>query len=88
MRREPYAVSTGALRNMPLVRARVREGTAEVAAAQMDILAGNLVGRKFQFDADRLCQPAHQIRTTQNKRRNVRDKQARSSLCVLRNTSC
>ena len=51
MRREPCAVSTGVLRNMPMVRARVREGTAEVAA-QMDILAGNLVGRKFQFDAD------------------------------------
>jgi len=50
-------VNAGALRNMSMVRARVREGTAEVAA-QMDILAGNLVGRKFQFDADRFCQPA------------------------------
>jgi len=50
-------VNEGALRNVPMVRARVREGTAEVAA-QMDILAGNLVGRKFQFDADRFCQPA------------------------------
>ena len=87
MRREPRAVSTGALRNMPMVRARVREGTAEVAA-QMDILAGNLVGRKFQFDADRVCQPAHQIRTMQNKRRNMRDEHARSSLCVPRYTLC
>jgi hypothetical protein len=80
-------VSTDALRNMPLIRARVREGTAEVAA-QMNLLAGNLVGRKFQFDADRLCQPAHQIRTMQNKRRNVRDEHARSSLCVPRYTLC
>ncbi len=44
-------VSTDALRNMSLIRARVREGTAKVAA-QMDLLAGNLVGRKFQFDVD------------------------------------
>jgi hypothetical protein len=87
MRREPCAVSMSALWNMPMVRARVREGTAEVAA-QMDMLAGTLVGRKFQSDADRLCQPAHQIRTMQNKRRNVRDEHARSSLCVSRYTSC
>ena len=51
MRREPRAVSTGALRNMPMVRARVREGMAEVAA-QMDILASDLVGHRFHFDAD------------------------------------
>jgi hypothetical protein len=36
MRREPCAVSTGTLRNMPLVRARVREGIAEVVG-QMDV---------------------------------------------------
>lgn len=41
-------VSTDALRNMPLVRARVREGMAEVAA-RMDVLAGDRVSRKFRF---------------------------------------
>ncbi|MGB9485223.1 MAG: hypothetical protein WCD04_03800 [Terriglobia bacterium] len=34
---------------MPLVRARVREGMAEVAA-QMDVLAGDRISRKFRFD--------------------------------------
>jgi hypothetical protein len=42
-------VSTDALRNMPLVRAWVREGMAEVAA-QMDVLAGDRISRKFRFD--------------------------------------
>ena len=42
-------VSTDALRNMPLVRAFVREGMADVAA-QMDVLAGDRVSRKFRFD--------------------------------------
>jgi len=42
-------VSTDALRNMPLVRAWVREGMAEVAA-QMYVLAGDRVSRKFRFD--------------------------------------
>jgi hypothetical protein len=41
-------VSTDALRNMPLIRARVREGMAEVAA-QMDVLAGDRISRKFRF---------------------------------------
>jgi hypothetical protein len=41
-------VSTDALRNMPLVRARVREGMADLAA-QMDVLAGDRVSRKFRF---------------------------------------
>ena len=41
-------VSTDALRNMPLVRARVREGMAEVAA-RLDVLAGDRVSRKFRF---------------------------------------
>ncbi len=44
-------VSTDSLRNMPLVRARVREGMA-VVAAQMDALAGDRVGRKFRFDEE------------------------------------
>jgi hypothetical protein len=51
MRREPCAVSTGALRNMPLVRARVREGMAQ-PATQMDALAGDRVSRKFRFDEE------------------------------------
>jgi len=42
-------VSTDALRNMPLVRARVREGMADLAA-QMDVLAGDRISRKFRFD--------------------------------------
>jgi hypothetical protein len=41
-------VSTDALRNMPLVRAWVRDGMAEVAA-QMDVLAGDRISRKFRF---------------------------------------
>ena len=51
MRREPCAVSTGALRNMPLVRARVREGMAELAT-QMGALAGDRVSRRFRFDGE------------------------------------
>jgi hypothetical protein len=42
-------VSTDALRNMPLVRAWVREGMADVAA-QMDLLVSDRVSRKFRFD--------------------------------------
>jgi hypothetical protein len=42
-------VSTDALRNMPLVRSFVREGMANIAA-QMDVLAGDRVSRKFRFD--------------------------------------
>ena len=42
-------VSTDALRNMPLVRSWVREGMANIAA-QMDVLAGDRVSRKFRFD--------------------------------------
>ena len=42
-------VSTDALRNMPLIRARVREGMAELAT-QVDALAGDRVSRKFRFD--------------------------------------
>jgi serine phosphatase RsbU (regulator of sigma subunit) len=42
-------VSTDALRNMPLVRAHVREGMADLAA-QMDVLAGDRISRKFRFD--------------------------------------
>jgi hypothetical protein len=42
-------VNTDALRNMPLIRARVREGMADLAA-QMDALAGDRVSRKFRFD--------------------------------------
>jgi len=41
-------VSTDALRNMPLIRAHVREGMADLAA-QMDVLAGDRVSRKFRF---------------------------------------
>jgi hypothetical protein len=41
-------VSTDALRNMPLIRARVREGMAELAV-QMDVLAGDRISRKFRF---------------------------------------
>jgi len=44
-------VRTDALRTMPLVRARGREGMAEFAA-QMDVLVGDRVSRKFRFDAD------------------------------------
>lgn len=44
-------VSTDALRNVPLVRARVRKGMAEVAA-QMDALVGDRVSRKFRFDEE------------------------------------
>jgi hypothetical protein len=44
-------VSTDALRNMPLIRSRVREGMAELAA-QMDTLAGDRVSRKFRFDKE------------------------------------
>ena len=42
-------VSTDALRNMPLVRAWVRDGMAQVAA-QMDVLVSDRVSRKFRFD--------------------------------------
>ena len=42
-------VSTDALRNMPLIRAKVREGMADLAA-QMDVLAGDRITRKFRFD--------------------------------------
>jgi hypothetical protein len=35
---------------MPLIRAQVREGMAELAT-QMDVLAGDRVSRKFRFDA-------------------------------------
>jgi hypothetical protein len=42
-------VSTDALRNMPMVRTRIREGMAELAT-QMDVLAGDRVSRKFRFD--------------------------------------
>ena len=44
-------VSTDALRNMPLIRSRVREGMAELAT-QMDALAGDRVTRKFRFDEE------------------------------------
>jgi hypothetical protein len=44
-------VSTDALRNMPLIRSRVREGMAELAT-QMDALAGDCVSRKFRFDEE------------------------------------
>lgn len=43
--------STDALRNMPLIRVRVREGMADLAA-QMDVLAGDRVSRKFRFDVE------------------------------------
>jgi hypothetical protein len=46
-------VSTDALRNMPLVRAVVREGMADVAA-QMDLLVSDRVSRKFRFDEESL----------------------------------
>ena len=39
------------LRNMPLVRAKVREGKAQVTA-QMDVLVSDGVGRKFRFDEE------------------------------------
>ena len=42
-------VSTDELRNMPLVRASVREGMANIAA-QMDTLVSDRVSRKFRFD--------------------------------------
>jgi len=42
-------VSTDELRNMPLVRASVREGMAQLAA-QMDVLVSDRVSRKFRFD--------------------------------------
>jgi hypothetical protein len=42
-------VSTDALRNMPLIRSRVREGMADLAA-QMDVLVNDRVSRKFRFD--------------------------------------
>jgi hypothetical protein len=35
---------------MPLVRAWVRDGMAQVAA-QMDVLASDRISRKFRFDA-------------------------------------
>ncbi|MGA2609038.1 MAG: hypothetical protein ABSH01_16475 [Terriglobia bacterium] len=41
-------VSTDALRNMPQVRAWVRDGMADVAA-QMDVLASDRISRKFRF---------------------------------------
>jgi hypothetical protein len=44
-------VNTDALRNMPLIRARVREGMADLAA-QMDVLAGDRISRKFRFDEE------------------------------------
>ena len=44
-------VSTDTLRNMPLVRAKIREGMTEVAA-QMDSLVGDRVSRKFRFDEE------------------------------------
>jgi hypothetical protein len=44
-------VSTNALRNMPLVRAWVREGMADIAT-QMDVLAGDRISRKFRFDEE------------------------------------
>ena len=42
-------VSTDTLRNMPLIRARVREGMADLAA-EMDVMVGDRVSRKFRFD--------------------------------------
>jgi hypothetical protein len=42
-------VSTDALRNMPLVRAWVREGMADVAA-QMDMSVGDRVSRRFRLN--------------------------------------
>ena len=42
-------VSTDELRNMPLVRASVREGMANIAA-QMDVLVNDRISRKFRFD--------------------------------------
>jgi len=36
---------------MPLIRARVREGMADLAA-QMDVLAGDRISRKFRFDEE------------------------------------
>jgi hypothetical protein len=44
-------VNSDALRNMPLVRSRVREGMAELAA-QMDVLAGDRISRKFRFSEE------------------------------------
>jgi hypothetical protein len=44
-------VSTDALRNMPLIRSRVREGRAELAT-QMDALAGDRVSREFRLDEE------------------------------------
>ena len=44
-------MSTDALRNMPLVRTRIREGMA-CLATQMDVLAGDRVNRKFRFDEE------------------------------------
>jgi len=51
MRREPCAVNRGALRNMPLVRAWVRDGMAQVAT-QLDVLVSDRVSRKFRFDEE------------------------------------
>jgi len=42
-------VSTDELRNMPLVRASVREGMASIAA-QMDVLVNDRVSSNFRFD--------------------------------------
>jgi len=42
-------VSTDELRNMPMVRASVREGMTQLAA-QMDVLVSDRVSRKFRFD--------------------------------------
>jgi hypothetical protein len=36
---------------MPLIRAQVRKGMAELAT-QMDALAGDRVSRKFRFDME------------------------------------
>jgi hypothetical protein len=44
-------VSRDALRNMPLIRAQVREGMARLVT-QMDLLAGLRVSRKFRFDEE------------------------------------
>jgi len=44
-------VSTDALRNMPQIRSQVREGMARLAA-QMDVLAGDRVSRKFRFNKE------------------------------------
>ena len=49
-------VSADALRNMPLVRARAREGMAELAT-QMDALAGDRISRQLPQVPSENCRP-------------------------------